>query len=227
MCGRYVSPDDAAIERAFDLPAAGRGIHAHYNVAPSERAPVIRLRDGALRLEQLRFGLVPFFAKGQPGRYATFNARVETLETSASFRGPWRRAQRCLVPAQGFYEWHLNANGSKQPYYVELTDQPIFAFAGLWDRSVADDGSALESFTIITMSANALLSRIHNARRRMPAVLARDALRTWLEGSAAAARAVLAPYPDGSMRAYPVSARVNSPWNDDPALIAPLPEAIP
>ena len=227
MCGRYVSPDDAAIERAFDLPRSGRSIHAHYNLAPSEHAPVIRLLDGAPRLEELRFGLVPFFAKGQPGRYATFNARVETLETSASFRGPWRRAQRCLVPARGFYEWHVNPDGTKQPFYVHLADRPIFAFAGLWDRSVADDGSALESFTIITMSANALLSRIHNARRRMPAILAREDERTWLEGSAAAAHAVLVPYPDAAMRAHRVSARVNSARNDDPALIAPLPAENP
>ncbi len=227
MCGRYVSPDEAAIERAFGLPRAGRGLAAHYNLAPSERAPVIRWIDGGAQLDELRFGLVPFFAKGQPGRYATFNARVETLETSASFRGPWRRAQRCLVPALGFYEWHLNPDGSKQPYYVALTDRPVFAFAGLWDRSVADDGTALESFTIITMSANALLSRIHNAKRRMPAILTREAERVWLAGTAAAAQAVLAPYPDAAMRAQRVSARVNSARNDDPALIAPLPEAIP
>ena len=227
MCGRYVSPDEAAIERAFDLPRVGRGIPAHYNLAPSGRAPVIRWVDGAAQLDELRFGLVPFFAKGQPGRYATFNARLETLTTSASFRGPWRRAQRCLVPARGFYEWHLNPDGSKQPYYVELADRPVFAFAGLWDRSVADDGQALESFTIITMPANALMSRIHNAKQRMPAILARDAERIWLEGSAGAAHAVLVPYPDAAMRAKRVSARVNSPRNDDPDLIAPLPERNP
>lgn len=227
MCGRYVSPDEAAIERAFELPHAGRGIPAHYNLAPSGRAPVIRWVDGAAQLDELRFGLVPFFAKGQPGRYATFNARLETLTTSASFRGPWRRVQRCLVPARGFYEWHLNPDGSKQPYFVDLTDRPVFAFAGLWDRSVADDGQAIESFTIITMPANALMSRIHNAKQRMPAILARDAERIWLEGSAAAAQAVLVPYPDPAMRAQRVSARVNSPRNDDADLIAPLPERNP
>ena len=227
MCGRYVSPDDAAIERAFDLPRAGRGLRAHYNVAPSQQAPVIRWLEGAPRLDELRFGLVPFFAKGQAGRYATFNARLETLETSPSFRGPWRRAQRCLVPAQGFYEWHVNPDGSKQPYFIALADRPIFAFAGLWDRSVAEDGTAVESFTIVTMAANALLSRIHNAKPRMPAILAREAERAWLEGGAAAAHAVLVPYPDAAMRAHPVSARVNSPRNDDPDLVAPFPEPNP
>ncbi len=204
MCGRYVSPDEAAIERAFELPRAGRGFGVRDNLAPSEFAPVIRLVDDTVRLDLLRFGLVPFFAKGRPGKYSTFNARIETLETSASYRGPWRRGQRCLVPALGFYEWHVNPDGTKQPFYIHLADQPLFAFAGLWDRSVAEDGTALESFTIITVPANATLAEIHNAKQRMPAILVRAAQHLWLAGGASEARAAIAPYPDAPILAHPV-----------------------
>ncbi|HVC02581.1 MAG TPA: SOS response-associated peptidase [Steroidobacteraceae bacterium] len=223
MCGRYVSPDEAAIEREFTLPHSGRGLPARYNVAPTQSAPAVRLIAGTARLDLLRFGLVPFFAKGRPGKYSTINARLESIETSASYRGPWRRAQRCILPALGFYEWQLNADGSKRPFYIHVLDQPVFGLAGLWDRSVAQDGSAIESFTIITLPANALLAEIHNARKRMPAILAQAQRRAWLEGSLAEAHAVLEAYPSERLGAHPVSLRVNSPRNDDASLIEPLP----
>ena len=219
MCGRYVSPDEAAIEREFALPRAGRGLVARYNVAPSQAVAVVRLIEGTLHLDLLRWGLVPFFAKGVPGAYSTINARLETLETSASYRGPWKRGQRCLVPASGFYEWHVNADGSKQPYFIGVADQPVFGFAGLWDRSVAADGTVLESCTIITLPANPLLAEIHNVKQRMPAIVARVDRDAWLGADPAAARAALGSYPADRMFAHPVSRRVNSPRNDDARLI--------
>ncbi len=227
MCGRYVSPDEAAIERAFDLPRSGRGFAARFNLAPSQNAPALRVVAGSLRLDLLRFGLVPFFARGRAGKYSTINARLESIETSASYRGPWRRAQRCVLPALGFYEWHLNPDGSKQPFYIQAPDGAMIAFAGLWDRSVAEDGTALESFTILTMPANELLATIHNAKPRMPAILGPAQRQAWLTGSLDEARAALAPYPAESLSAHPVSARVNSPRNDDAGLIAPLQVALP
>ncbi|MDE2304363.1 MAG: SOS response-associated peptidase [Gammaproteobacteria bacterium] len=222
MCGRYVSPDDAAIEREFALTREGGHFAARYNVAPTQNAPVLRRIDGVVRLDALRFGLVPFFAHGQPGRYSTINARAESIESSASYRGPWRRAQRCIVPALGFYEWHLNEDGSKQPYYLRVLDQSPFGFAGLWDRSVAPDGVAIESFTIITLEANALLAEVHNVKARMPAILARADRDAWLGASPDQARALLRAYPAPLMSATAVGTRVNSPRNDDPGLIEPL-----
>ena len=170
----------------------------------------------------LRWGLVPFFAQGRPGAYSTINARVESIDTAASYRGPWKRAQRCLVPALGFYEWQQLEDGTKQPFYIRLTDQQPFAFAGLWDRSVREDGEAILSCTIITLPANAFMAGIHNVKARMPAILTKMQRQTWLEGDAAAARAVLQPYPDDLMSAAPVSRRVNSPRNNDVDLIEPL-----
>ena len=219
MCGRYVSPDEAAIEREFALPRAGLGLGARYNVAPSQAVAAVRRVEGVLRLDLLRWGLVPFFAKGVPGAYSTINARIETIETSASYRGPWKRGQRCLVPASGFYEWHVNADGSKRPFFIGVADQAVFGFAGLWDRSVAADGTVLESCTIITLPANPLLAEIHNVKQRMPAILARADRDAWLGADPAAARAALSAYPADRMFAHPVSTRVNSPRNDDAHLI--------
>ena len=123
MCGRYVSPDDAAIEREFNLiRSPGLDIGPNFNVAPTQMVPVVRTVDGVRQLSRMRWGLVPFFAKGVPGPYSTINARIETIETSASYRGPWQRGQRCIIPAAGFYEWHLNEDGKKPVSYTHLAD---------------------------------------------------------------------------------------------------------
>ena len=160
--------------------------------------------------------------RGKIGSYSTINARLESVETSASYRAPWKRGQRCILPAQGFYEWHVNEDGSKQPFYIHLNDQPVFGFAGLWDKSTAEDGTVIESCTIITLPANALMADVHNGRARMPAILAREQRETWLSGTADAARAVLQSYPQELMIAYPVSKQVNSPRNNEERLIEPL-----
>jgi putative SOS response-associated peptidase YedK len=168
----------------------------------------------------MRFGMIPFFAKGVAGAYSTINARVETIETSACFRGPWKRGQHCLVLASGFYEWHLLADGkSKQPYFIKPADQESFAFAGLWDSSKAADGTVTYSFTIITLPASPLMAEIHNTKLRQPALLSADACRTWLDGTVEQGRALLQPYPDDLMVAWPVSKRVNSPQTNDEKLI--------
>jgi putative SOS response-associated peptidase YedK len=113
MCGRYVSPDEASIEREFNLVRSEQDISPSYNVAPTQLVPIIRNIDGAARLEKLRWGLIPFFAKGEPPKFSCINARIETVETAASYRGPWTRAQRCLQIASGFFEWHVDATGRK------------------------------------------------------------------------------------------------------------------
>jgi putative SOS response-associated peptidase YedK len=164
--------------------------------------------------------LVPFFAKGVPPKYSTINATIEKLIDGASWRGPWKRGQRCILPAQGFYEWHVNEDGSKTPFYITCADQPVFGFAGLWDSSRTDDGAALESCTIITMPPNPLLAEIHNVKQRMPAILQSQDVDAWLTGSADEARATLKPYPADSMVAWPVSRQVNTSRNNHAGLIA-------
>ena len=176
----------------------------------------------------MRWGLVPFFARGVPPKYSTINATVEKLETSPVWRGPWKRGQRCIQLAAGFYEWHLDAAGRKQPYFIHLADEEVFGFASLWDRSTDAQGVAIESCAIVTLPGNDLMREIHNTGAnpyRMPALLAPDAFDRWLGGSPGEARALLEPYPAGLMVAFPVSTRVNSPRNNGPELIAPLASA--
>jgi putative SOS response-associated peptidase YedK len=158
-------------------------------------------------------------------KYSTINATIEKLDSGAVWRGPWNRGQRCILPAAGFYEWHLNEAGEKHPYFIHLADQEVFGFAGLWDRSVRADGTAVESCAIITMPGNELMSRIHNAGNnphRMPAILQATDLDAWLKGGVGEARTVLTPYPQDVMVAYEVSTRVNSPKNNDERLIEPV-----
>ena len=225
MCGRYVSPEDAAIEREFNLVhSPGLELRASFNAAPSQLLPVVRSVEGVRQLSLMRWGLVPFFANGIPGPYSTINARIETIETSASYRSPWKRGQRCIVPGAGFYEWHLNDDGKKQPFYIKTTDA-VHGYAGLWDSSKRDDGTALESFTIITLPAHPMMAEIHNApgKQRMPVILDRMDYEAWLSGTVEEARAVLKQYPADSMLAWPVSTRVNKPQNNDATLIEAIP----
>jgi putative SOS response-associated peptidase YedK len=225
MCGRYITKDQRALERELpfldvkDWPQ----FEASYNVAPTQPAPVvIATRDGNV-CQLMRFGLIPFFAKGVAGKYSTINARVETCETSAAYREPWKRQQRCLVLASGFYEWHLLADGkSKQPYFIKPADQDSFAFAGLWEASKADDGTTIYSFTIITLPASPLMAQIHNTTQREPAMLTPAGCRIWLGGTAEQGRELLRPYPDELLVAWPVSRRVNSPSNNDDKLLQPV-----
>jgi putative SOS response-associated peptidase YedK len=225
MCGRYITKDQRALERELpfldvkDWPQ----FEASYNVAPTQPAPVVIASSGGNVCQLMRFGMIPFFAKGVAGKYSTINARVETIETSAAYRGPWKRQQRCLVLASGFYEWHLLPDGkSKQPYFIKPADQDSFAFAGLWDTSKADDGTTIYSFTIITLPASPLMAQIHNTKRREPAMLTAADCRTWLGGTAEQGRALLQPYPDELLVAWAVSRRVNSPSSNDEKLLQPV-----
>jgi len=225
MCGRYVSPGESDLEREFSLIPRWERLEPSFNVAPTQSVPVVRDTAGRNEGVKLRWGLVPFFAKGVPPKYSTINARLETVETAASYRGPWKRGQRCLQIASGFYEWHLGADGRKVPYYIHLADRNVFGFAGLWDRSIGADGAALESCVHITMAANALMRDIHNTGNhphRMPAILRAEDHDAWLRGTVEDARAALLPYPADLMVAYAVSTRVNAPKNNDPSLIKPL-----
>ena len=218
MCGRFVSKTDAAIERAFNVtPRQWTNDWVKYNVAPTQQIPVIRPADGRRDGVMLRWGLVPAWAKGQPTEYSTINARAETIDTTATYRGPWRRDQRCVIPVMGYYEWQTVA-GVKQPYFIRLAGGEPFGFCGLWEASTGPDGATLESCTIITVPANPMVAQIHS-KGRMPAIVTPVHCDAWLGGSSADARAVLESFPAELMDAYPVSTRVNSPRNDGPELL--------
>ena len=224
MCGRYVSPEDASIEREFNLVRTEWQFPPSYNVAPTQNVPAVRINQaGEHTGSRLHWGLIPFWAKGVQPKYSTINATVEKLTEAATWRGPWTRGQRCILPALGFFEWQVQADGkSKQPFYITLNDQDVFGFAGLWDTSKGADGVAVESCTIVTMPANQLMTEIHNVKHRMPAILAKDDRETWLAGTADEALAVIKQYPDTHMVATPVSTRVNTPKNNDAKLIEPI-----
>jgi putative SOS response-associated peptidase YedK len=125
------------------------------------------------------------------------------------------------MPAAGFYEWQVQPDGTKQPYYIQPAgDDEVFSIAALWDRSTTEAGDHVLSCAIITMPANELLTEIHNAKQRMPLILPPEAVDTWLTGTPEQAKALLVPYPPEQMRAHRVSTRVNTPRNDDPELLA-------
>jgi putative SOS response-associated peptidase YedK len=221
MCGRYVSPDDAAIEREFNLVRTEWQFPGSYNVAPTQDVPVVRVnKEGERTGSRMHWGLIPFWAKGVQPKYSTINATIEKLTDGATWRGPWKRGQRCIMPATGFFEWQVLADGkNKQPYYITLNDQDIFGFAALWDSSKRDDGVTVESCTIVTMPANALMTEIHNVKHRMPAILTKEDRDAWLTTTSDDAFKLLRQYPDTHMVATPVSKRVNTPKNNDAALI--------
>ncbi|HSR56021.1 MAG TPA: SOS response-associated peptidase [Alphaproteobacteria bacterium] len=222
MCGRYAitSPLEAIIE-AFALKGPRPNLQPHYNAAPSQYLPVIRAGRNGRELVPMRWGLVPSWSKGPDARYSMINARAETVASKPAYRGPFRH-QRCLVPANGFYEWKAGTDG-KQPYFITLTTGEPFAFAGLWDQWMSPDGSEMESFTIIVTAANDVVRPIHD---RMPVILGPDTYESWLGEAGAPSRTKLAillrPYPAERMRAYPVSRAVNSPANDSAELLEPV-----
>jgi putative SOS response-associated peptidase YedK len=229
MCGRYILRQAEAAEHYFRVH--GTPWQASFNIPPTVDVAVIRELEGARVGLNMRWGLVPFFAKGVAGKYSTHNARIETFQTNASYRGPWKRGQRCLQAASGFYEWQLASDGKKQPYFIRVADRDTYAFAGLWDRSASDDGlTVIESVTHVTMPAppGTQVHRIHNTGshpHRMPAILRQEDEDVWLHGTPEQAFAVLQPYPDDLIVSYPVPSRVGNVRQNDERLIEPIPSA--
>jgi len=200
-----------------------------YNIAPAREVPVIRMSaaaagNGEREGVMMRWGLIPPFLKGESPKYSTINARIETMETSPAYRDPWKNGQRCIVPADGFYEWNQPVGRPKQPWFVGLANKQAIPFAGLWDKSKRSDGVVIESFTIVTLPANDFMAKIDNEEKRMPAILRAEDVETWLTGTPEQARAVLKQFPGELLRAFKVSGRVNSPKNDDATLLEELGE---
>lgn len=217
MCGRYeLHSHPNAIALAFGL-AYPPGIHARFNIAPTQQVPIVRVNaDGERELVQVRWGLVPRWAKDPSIGVRMINARAETVATRSAYATAYRR-HRCLLPADGFYEWTTRADGSKQPIRVAMKDGALFGLAGLHERWLSPDGEPLDTCTIVTTEANALLRSVHS---RMPVIVAPEDYEAWLDPSTPEVAHLLAPYDARSMTFWPVSTRVNNVRNDDAALIA-------
>jgi putative SOS response-associated peptidase YedK len=224
MCGRFTltsTPEELA--RRFGL-AEIPAFAPRYNIAPAQSVLVVRsAEDGARRAAALRWGLVPAWAATPDPSAGWINARIETLAEKPAFRDAFR-ARRCLVPADGFYEW-ADHGGFRQPYRIALPGGGLFAFAGLWERWRDAQGGVIESCAIVTREASPALRPLHD---RMPVVLPDASFAEWLAPSqreVAPLRALLegAPAPDFAI--HPVSTRVNTPRHDDPACAQPAPAA--
>ena len=217
MCGRYtLTIDIKTVAEKFGVPAA-LDTSPRYNIAPTQEVVSV-MRNGASHLARLRWGLIPSWAKDESIGSRMINARAETLTEKPSFKG-LLRSKRCLIVADGFYEWKQE-NGSKIPMYMTLKSGEPFAFAGLWDLWKSPDGEHIRSCTIITTEPNDLVAPIHN---RMPAILLPGAYADWLDPDIRDEQALshwLAPYPAEEMTARPVSRLVNDPKRDSPELIA-------
>jgi putative SOS response-associated peptidase YedK len=216
MCGRYTLFKINQILQAFpwiheppaeDVP--------RYNIAPTQPILVVA-NNRPDRFEHFHWGLIPSWAKDPAVGNRMINARAETLAEKPAFRTALRR-RRCLVPADGFYEWKKDPDGkTKTPMHIRMKGGDVFAFAGLWDAWHADDGSVIPSCTLITTEPNKLLADIHD---RMPVIIQREDYQRWLdprERDASELAEMLKPYPASEMEARPVSRTVNSPKNDSP-----------
>lgn len=221
MCGRYtLATDPWKLAELLELEQAPE-LRPRYNIAPTQAVAALRLNDrGRRELVRLRWGLVPSWAKDPAMGNKLINARAETVAGKPAFRAAFKR-RRCLLPADGFYEWK-RLDGGKQPYRIHLADGGPFCFAGLWEHWRGADEQTLETCTIITTAANATVSPLHD---RMPVILDPADYGLWLDVDGAGPddlQALLEPYPAGAMAAYPVSPRVNNPRHDAPDCVAPV-----
>jgi putative SOS response-associated peptidase YedK len=217
MCGRYaITSAPEAIRRLFQLPGPTPNFAPHYNAAPGQELPVIRLHpeNGERTLGTLRWGLIPYWSKDPKIAWKTINARGEKVATTPAFRDAYKR-RRCLVPADAFYEWKAGGK-TKQPYAIAMRDRQPFAFAGLWENwKDPKTEDWLRTFTILTTSPNEVVAPLHD---RMPVILAPRDYDQWLDTSRDPA-ALIRPYARGDLVTWPVSTRVNKPENDDAAIL--------
>ena len=220
MCGRYT------LKTSIDVVAEHFGLDEHtssltpsYNVAPTQEVAAVIEEDDERKLEMFRWGLIPSWAKDPAIGNKLINARAETVAEKPSFRSAFKR-KRCLIVADGFYEWQKAGDGAKQPFYFRMKNSSPFAFAGLWE-TWDGHGERIRSCSIITTDANDLMREIHH---RMPVILPAENYAAWLDPGFEEKEALLdflRPYPSEEMEAYPVSRRVNRPSNNEPGVVEP------
>ena len=218
MCGRYTLTNPTHLEKRFKVTQSQLPLSPRYNVAPTQEMPVVMAdKSGKNHLEVLKWGLIPFWSKDPKAGYSTINARAEGIADKPAYRRPIR-TQRCIIPADGFYEWQ-KTNGGKQPFFIHLKETGLFGLAGLYDVYRTADDQELKTFTIITTEANELMAPIHD---RMPVILHPENEAEWLDKTITDPFQVirlLKPYPAGLMEAFPVSKQVNNVINDVPELL--------
>lgn len=216
-----MATDAQSLQTHFQLDIIPDGfVTARYNIAPTQPVAVIT-NTAPKTLTLQKWGLIPSWSKDPSIASSLINARAETLYEKPSFRTAFKR-RRCLIPATGFYEWGKGEGKTKQPYYIHLADNQIFAFAGLWETWHSPDSDMIETCTIITTEPNDLIRRLHH---RMAVILDPPDYELWLspdELPPSALMPLLKPYPPENMRYYPVSPLVNNVRNDSPACIKPF-----
>ena len=216
MCGRYrLSRRKQIIEEYFGSAPWDDDWSPRYNIAPTQQVPVIRQhpKEPIRQVSLMRWGLIPHWTKDLSVATSTINAKSETAATKPAFRDPLKY-RRCLIPADGFYEWKING-ASKQPFCFEVNEGELFAFAGLWEGWKDANGNWIKSCTIMTTTPNAVTSTIHD---RMPVIFDPDSYDQWLDPGMTNVQVVselLKPHDAALMRCYPVSSRVNHVGNDD------------
>jgi putative SOS response-associated peptidase YedK len=220
MCGRFTRTQSVeTISKEFGLEELPFEPGLSYNVAPAQKVAII-INDGQKRLVMARWGLVPSWAKDISMGNKMINARSETITEKPSYRSAFKK-RRCLVVADGFYEWQ-NVGGEKRPAYIRLKSGKPFGFAGLYELWNSPEGEEVTSCSIITTEANELMKPIHE---RMPVIMPKNREDEWLNTATedrALLLGLLKPYPSSEMEAYPVSKRVNSPQNNSADCIKPL-----
>ncbi|MDP2208536.1 MAG: SOS response-associated peptidase [Bacteroidota bacterium] len=220
MCGRFsLKSTFQAIEDEFSIEESEIEILPRYNIAPTQDVSAI-VNDGQMRLVSFRWGLIPSWAKDPTIGNKMINARAETLTQKVSFKNALKK-RRCLIIADGFYEWK-KAGSEKKPMFIFFKNEKPFAFAGLWESWKTPEGKFIRTCTIITTTPNELISPIHN---RMPVILRKEYRSYWLEpynSDETKLVELLKPYPPEEMAAYEVSKHVNSPKNDSPLCCEPI-----
>jgi putative SOS response-associated peptidase YedK len=218
MCGRYAVTSSPEAIRALFRYAEQPDFPPRYNIAPTQPIAIVRLHNGQRQFALVRWGLIPSWVKDPRTVSLMFNARGETVRDKPAFSAAMKR-RRCLVPADGFYEWQKQG-GRKQPFYIRARSGEPLAFAGLWETWVGPNGEEIDTAAIVTTAANSTLKPLHD---RMPVIVPPEAFDLWLSGEAdvETAASLIAPAPDDLLEAYPVSLAVNTAANDNPALIEP------
>jgi putative SOS response-associated peptidase YedK len=215
MCERfYLTATPTEIKRQFKLDKAPE-LTPRYNIAPTQLSPIVISKGKGRELLVARWGLVPAWSRDLSLGAGMVNAPAETLEAKPAYRVALQ-SQRCLVLANGFYEWQTRG-ARKQPYKIAVRNGALIGFAGLWERWTPETGEAVETFTIITTDASRLVREVHD---RMPVIIAPADHQRWLTGSADAVKRLLVPYTTG-LTIVPVGDRVNSIKNDDVSLLQP------
>ncbi len=224
MCGRFaLRSGHSELQRLFQADFSRFDEAPRYNIAPTQPVLAVAEREGRRLVASLRWGLVPPWADNAAIGSRMINARAETVAEKAAFREAFRR-RRCLIPADGFYEW-VKDSGEKRPYYIHMKREEPFAFAGLWEMN-QKTGESLSTCAILTTEANSLMGALHE---RMPVILSPEDQSLWLDPDAPpeALRSLLRPYPGEAMEAFRVSPQMNSPRFDGPECIEPVADEPP